>query len=452
MSTPTLDTIRNCLEGFVPAMIATCDEEGTPNVALLSQVHYVDPEHVALSYQFFNKTRRNVLKTKTASVRLTDPVTVAMYRLGLKYERTQTSGPLFESMKAKLAGIASHSGMEGVFRLLGSDIYRVTSIESVPNDPLPPPPVTRNLLSAARMACDRLLACKEMSELFDATLASLEEFFGIEHAMLLIRGDAKDCLFTVASYGYPKSGIGSEVGFGEGVIGVAAREQVPIRIAHMTSDYRYGAAMRESAGGIAANWDRITQIPFPGLKAPHSQIALPVKSRGEPAGVLFAESAQAMRFWYDHEDALALVAATLGSMMEIVRDGEAQRAAAPAKPDAGADATPLAIRYYGQDGSVFLDNDYLIKGVAGTIFWKLVRDYTERGRCEFTNRELRLDPELRLPAYAENLEARLILLQKRLRERGSLIRIEKSGRGKFRLAVDCPLELRDADKAEDLTA
>jgi predicted pyridoxine 5'-phosphate oxidase superfamily flavin-nucleotide-binding protein len=95
MSTPTLDTIRNCLEGFVPAMIATCDEEGTPNVALLSQVHYVDPEHVALSYQFFNKTRHNVLKTKTASVRLTDPVTVAMYRLGLKYEQTQTNGPLF---------------------------------------------------------------------------------------------------------------------------------------------------------------------------------------------------------------------------------------------------------------------------------------------------------------------------------------------------------------------
>jgi hypothetical protein len=335
--------------------------------------------------------------------------------------------------------------MEGVFRLLGSDIYRVTSIENVPNDPLPMPPVTRNLLSAARMACDRLLACREMSELFDATLASLEDFFGIEHAMLLIRDDAKDRLFTVASHGYPKSGIGSEVGFGEGVIGVAAREQVPIRIAHMTSDYRYGAAMRENAGKIAANWDEITQIPFPGLKAPHSQIALPVKSRGAPAGVLFAESTQAMRFWYDHEDALAVVAATLGSMMEIVRDGEAQRAAAHAKPEAEADAAPLAIRYYTQDGSVFLDNDYLIKGVAGTIFWKLVRDYTERGRCEFTNRELRLDPELRLPAYAENLEARLILLQKRLRERSSLIRIEKSGRGKFRLAVDCPLELQDAD-------
>ena len=36
------------------------------------------------------------------------------FRLQLEYEETRTSGPLFETMKAKLAGIASHSGMEGV--------------------------------------------------------------------------------------------------------------------------------------------------------------------------------------------------------------------------------------------------------------------------------------------------------------------------------------------------
>jgi hypothetical protein len=50
----TLDAIRICCEGAIPANIATCSPEGIPNVAYLSQVEYVDAGHVALSFQFFN--------------------------------------------------------------------------------------------------------------------------------------------------------------------------------------------------------------------------------------------------------------------------------------------------------------------------------------------------------------------------------------------------------------
>ncbi len=69
----------------------------------------------------------------------------------------------------------------------------------------------------------------------------------------------------------------------------------------------------------------------------------------------------------------------------------------------------------------------------------LVSDSIETGRTEFTNRELRLDARIRLPDVSDNLEARLLLLSRRLTERGAPIRIEKTGRGRFRLCTDRPL-------------
>ncbi|HSF64743.1 MAG TPA: pyridoxamine 5'-phosphate oxidase family protein, partial [Paracoccaceae bacterium] len=150
MGALTLDTIRDCLEGTIPAILATVDAEGMPNVSMLSQVHYVGPGRVALSHQFFNKTRANILATRAASVEVVDPRTLAEYRLMLDYETTETRGPVFETMKAKLAGIASHTGMEGVFRLLGSDIFRVRAIERLRAPRLTPPPPGVNLLAACR--------------------------------------------------------------------------------------------------------------------------------------------------------------------------------------------------------------------------------------------------------------------------------------------------------------
>ena len=44
----------------------------------------------------------------------------------------------------------------------------------------------------------------------------------------------------------------------------------------------------------------------------------------------------------------------------------------------------------------------------------------------------------------DNLEARLVLLQRRLVEHSPHIRIEKTGRGRFRLAVLRPVELVQA--------
>ncbi|UCV21304.1 GAF domain-containing protein [Ferribacterium limneticum] len=438
-----IETIRECLEGIIPGHIATCDREGMPNLAYLSQVEFIDNEHVALSYQFFNRTRQNVLADSPVRLLLTSHLTGAQYRLTLHYLRTEAAGPLFERMRAKLAGIASHTGMSGIFQLLGADIYRVLNIEQVPGETVPPPPPPVNCLNALRRTADRLATCNTLECLLEKAVDCLENEFGIAHLMLLMHDKARGRLYTLASRGYPESGIGSEIPVGAGVIGICARERTPIRISFTNSEYAYGRTVRD---GIAADGqaDALeTAIPLPGLPDAASQMAVPISVAGRLLGVLYVESVSDLHFGYDEEDALVAFAAQLG--LAIVHHQQADDL--PDEPAGNEEAapavagTPLTIRHFAATDSVFIDDDYLIKGVAGAILWVLLSDFAERRRTSFTNKGLRVDPRIRLPGVSDNLEARLVLLQRRLEERDAGIRLTKTGRGRFSLAVDHPLQL-----------
>lgn len=440
---PTLESLRACLEGVVPSLVATCSASGIPNLTYVSQVHYVDRRHVALSFQFFNKTRENILANPQATVYLIDPQTAARYVLQARYLRTETAGGLFERMKAHLAGIASHTGMAGVFRLQGADIYEVTTIEHLAGAELPPPPRRTDLLTAVRHVATRLAGATDLHTVLDDVLAILASDLAITHSMVLLIDRGHERLYTVASRGYAASGVGSEIPLGDGVIGVAAREGTAIRITHGTSEYAYVRIMRERAERDGLAGLIATDIPLPGLSAPGSQIAVPLRVGGCTVGVLFVESPLDAHFSWEDEDALVAIAAQLGMVIVVLQQAaeasdELPAAAQPPSPPRGA---PIVIRHYGTDHSVFIGDDYLIKGVAGAIFRKLVRDYLAQGRTDFSNRELRLDPSIRLPDITDNLEARLILLVRRLQERGAEIRIEKTGRGRFRLVAERPLSL-----------
>jgi hypothetical protein len=432
----TLEAIRGCFEGAAPAQMATCAPDGTPNVAYLSQVHYVDAAHVALSYQFFSKTRENVLTNPYAMAQVIDPESGVQYKLSLQYLRTETEGPLFQYMKARLAGVASHTGMSKVFVLRGADVYRVLDIRCREGAVSGAAPAPRSILPALRACSNRLVSSTDLASLLRALLDGLEQDLGIAHAMVLMLDPAARTLYTVASTGYSESGVGSEIAPGDGVIGVAAQEQTPIRIPYMTSDYSYTQGLRHDAPGA-----REREIPFPGLAMPHSQLAVPVVWAGRLLGVLYVESEEALRFTYEHEDALVALASQLAFAMQLFEQAaDRNEATAEAPRRERATGRAVTVRRYAADNSVFVEGEYLIKGVAGAIFWKLLTEHAQ-GRAEFTNRELRLDPALGLPDVSDNLEARLILLQRRLEERCPYFQFEKTGRGRFRLAVRRPVRL-----------
>lgn len=440
-----LDAIRHCLEGVIPATVATCSADGVPNATYVSQMQYVDPRHVALSFQFFNKTRANILANPQATALVIDPVTAASYRLDLLYLRTETEGALFQSMKAKLAGIASHTGMSGVFKLQGADLYRVLAVEQVPGPTLERPPAPRNLLNALRQASLQIAACTDLAGLFDLAMQILGSEFDIGHAMLLMADERGERLYTVASRGYMSTGVGSEIGWGEGVIGVAAQYRTPIRINHFSADYGYAYAAR--AGAAAHAMPLQQEIGFPGLPEPHSQLAVPLLLGERLLGVLFVESPQDLRFGYDDEDALValcgLLAVAIGAL-QCDADAPLEETAVDAAQTAGTE--PLEVRHFRSNDSVFVGGEYLIKGVPGAILWKLLRVFHDSGRCHFTNRELRLcAAELKLPEITDNLEARLILLQRRLAERCPPIALDKTGRGQFCVRVAAPLRLVEAE-------
>ncbi|NOT26149.1 MAG: pyridoxamine 5'-phosphate oxidase family protein [Acidobacteria bacterium] len=121
--------IRPVLDNGIPALMVTCSADGIPNTTVISQVYYVDDTHVALSFQFFNKTIRNVRENPRAHVTVNDMPGLSLWTLELEFDHSETTGPVFDAMDMVIEAIASSTGMSGIFKLRAADIYKVLSVE-----------------------------------------------------------------------------------------------------------------------------------------------------------------------------------------------------------------------------------------------------------------------------------------------------------------------------------
>lgn len=454
--------LLNCFQGLIPSILATCDAKGEPNCTYLSHVYHLDERHVALSCQFFNKTKLNVAENPRATVVVHDPVNFHTYRLVLRFDHSETEGALFDTMALRIDVIASHTGMTGVFRLLSADVYEVLEAEEVAgilapdvsspagefcDRELPHGPITE--LRALHTVTQRIAQARDLDALIDATLTALDEKLGFSHTMLLVPCEAEERLVTLATRGYGAQGVGSEVRMGQGVIGCAAQRRRVVRVSGMAMEIAYGRAVRhrvEEAGGAS---NLCEEIPLPGLPDAQSQLALPLLVGDRLVGVLAMESRDPICFDDWDEALLQILGSQIAMGIDRAHDASEREDEVIVFPVATSSApapTVFAPRqrvftWYPRDESVFVDGEYLVRNVPAKILWKLLREYHDEGRTEFTNRELRMDPWLGLPALKDNLESRLILLRKRLEQKLGDVRLEPLRRGQFALRLDCTVEL-----------
>ncbi|MGH9310417.1 MAG: GAF domain-containing protein [Vicinamibacterales bacterium] len=455
----TLESLATCFQGLLPAQLFTCSADGVPNAAYLSHVDYVDPSHVALSYQFFNKSRRNIAENPQALVIVLDPDTGQGWSLRLRYVRSETTGPLFERMALRIEAIASYCGLKGIFKLRAADVYEVRDIQPVPEEvgtcSAPYHPASEAsivfTLNALQALGARIQAADTLESLVDAILLALEQSFGFAHSMILVPAEDEGVLVTIATRGYPENGAGAEVRLGEGICGMVAEARKPIRISGLMRGMLYALAMHKDAEAMRAGVAR-SRIPLPGLPNPESQLGVPLMVRGELVGVLCVESEIRYRFHEDDKASIELLGSYLAIAIQnmLLQERVAEAAGETGRTEAAPNAVATAptngpclrrVVYHAVDECITVDGEYLIRSLPANILWRILTTHEATGRREFTNRELRLDKSLKLPAFKDNLESRLLLLRRRLQQKCPDIGLVPRGRGRFGLDLGCTLTL-----------
>lgn len=429
-----LADLAPCFEGVIPSVIATSAADGTPNIAYLSHVAMIDERSIVISNQFFAKTAANIRANPHASLLLVDGRSGAQYQLRLLWQRSIDHGAIFDQIEQDLKASSAQIGMDHVMRLKSLDLFHVVAITpcsslvaSEPPANYCPPPSLRRLSEST--AC--IAAQTTADALVDTVLQQACAISGAEHALFAIHDPYQNRLSTAGSVGYENPGTGSEILLDNSLMGKAFTARRTIRQNDLSRVQRFTAAVAASL----VSEERTRTIAVPSLRDALSQIAVPLLIQQRSLGVLFLESPMRLAFDSDCVAALETLATQAAAVLALIEGDVHVDEPASAGSGAPLPGPPVRIAIHAFDDSVFIDDRYVIKGVAGRLLFYLVERAVEEHRFEFTNREIRLAGNLRLPDFKDNLETRLLLLRRRLEEKQLPIRLVRTGRGLMRLEM-----------------
>ena len=121
-------------------------------------------------------------------------------------------------------------------------------------------------------------------------LGLMDEFFGFQHAMILLLDEGEEALRVLATHGYDEEGVGARVKVGMGVIGMVAKRRKLMRMGEILVN-----SVR-TCRPFANRWHKPrtpncrTEVPLPGLADAESQVAIPMMLEEELVGVFSVES------------------------------------------------------------------------------------------------------------------------------------------------------------------
>ena len=289
--------------------------------------------------------------------------------------------------------------------------------------------------------CGRISRCADLDTLVRVTVDGLAELLGHEHSMLLLLDEDGRRLFTLASRGYERRGrrLGGRR---------RRRRHRPRRRAggagagrQRPPDRQVRALGPRSPTRSPAPSGRAGRSPCRACPSPTAASPCPCSPSASSSACSPSRPSPSAHYVAGRRVGASVVAALVATAIETIRAEERVATATAAASPAGG-ARPVAGR---RDAPTSGSSPSTAARSSTATTSSRASPAGCCGRCcaSTTARAAPSSPTARcastrrldLPDFRDNFESRLILLKRRLDERDAPIRIEKTGRGQFRLVT-----------------